>query len=164
MRPFEPMLYLAGESEAGARLGGDAGRLREVDPEEVIEMDQEACGRRRPEDHAFLRAAGATALVRDAGGPGYGYVRIVPGREGGTDALLGPSGVAGEGQLHDLVSSLVAWAARRADHVRVAVLGSYPGLGDLFHAGFRVTDADTFMASAPAMLDGTRYQPSPVVG
>jgi len=164
MRPFEPMLYLAGDPEAAARLGGDTDRLREVDPDDVVEMDHEASGRLRPEDHAFLRSAGAVALAGDAGGPGYGYVRVVPGRDGGTDALLGPSGTTGEGRLPVLVSSLVRWAARRADHVRVALLGSYPGLNDMFDAGFRITDQDTFMATSAAMLDGTRYQPSPVIG
>jgi hypothetical protein len=164
MRPFEPVLYLAGERAAATRLGGAPRRLRQVDPMEVVAIDETASGRRRPDDHEFLRSAGATALVGATGGMGYGYVRIVPGRDGGTDALLGPSGVSGDRPLAELVSDLVSWAGQRAERIRVAVLGSFPGLGDLFAAGFRVTDQDTFMASAPGMLDGTRYQPSPVIG
>jgi hypothetical protein len=48
--------------------------------------------------------------------------------------------------------------------VKLALFGPHPALSALLDAGFRITAADTYMASRLDALDTLEYLPSPELG
>jgi GNAT superfamily N-acetyltransferase len=165
MRPLMPLLYLRGDAAAAARLPDPGLALQEAGDREIEQLDAEAFGRSRPEDHAFMSAIGPPGLVAhdETGTVGYGYVRVGR-RPDGPRALLNPSGSTTASGLARTTFALLRHASTLAPAANVAVLGTHPGLPDLLAAGYRVEDLDTYMATRPDLLDGTRYGPSPTVG
>ena len=91
---------------------------------------------------------------------------IKPGWRGRGDACrLGPLGARDERGARSTVLAVArAAASGGADTVYVALLASHPALAELLEAGFKVGDADTFMASSPRLLDGRPYAPSSDLG
>ena len=148
LRPLAPLLYLQGTGAAAAAVPP----VR-VATTEVAERDAGASGRRRPELLLFLAEAGAYALLGARPGA-YAVVRPVPG-----GAWLGPA-AADAGEL--LAFAAAACAAHGG--VRLALGGPHPALAPLLAAGFRVTGADTYMASHPDALDLLTYLPEVDLG
>lgn len=98
---------------------------------------------------------------------GYGFCHpLSPDGAGGEKrAVLGPLGARDERGARSTVLAVArAAASGGADTVYVALLASHPALAELLEAGFKVGDADTFMASSPRLLDGRPYAPSSDLG
>lgn len=138
LQPLAPVLYLDGTIEGGAAL-------ERVEPAALAGRDAIASGRARPAALDFLARAGAYGLA--AGDRAYAIVR---------DGHIGPA--AGDAR------ELVAFVAAVSGPVHLALPGPHPALRPLLEAGLRVTDQDTYMASAPGVHDLTRYAPDPDVG
>lgn len=155
MRTLTKLLYLGADHASAHGLSDPGVRLVEVEPSEVVDADGRASGRKRPQDLEFLGTLG-TFFVADGA---YGYLRIV-----GDEALLNPSGADDPEALARITLALIRHAATLAGVVRVAAMESHPALPALLEGGFRVEDSDTYMATTPALVDGTRYGPSPVIG
>lgn len=136
LRPFAPMLYLAGTPLPGA----------EVERVAVAALDLP-----RPAVTAFLDEAGAYGLVTEEGA---GIVRPVPG-----GARLGPA--RGDGCA---IRALAGAAAAVHGSVKLTLPGPHPALPLLLEAGMRITDADTAMASQPGLLDLVRGIPDADLG
>jgi GNAT superfamily N-acetyltransferase len=137
LRPLAPILYLAGVVPGG-------GAAAERAPVETVPAG-------RPAALAFLATTAAYALRH---GTGSAVVRPVPG-----GALLGPA----VGGAED-VTALAAAASAAHGTVKLAVPGPHPAVGPLLEAGMRVADADTFMATAPGLVDLERRLPHPDLG
>jgi GNAT superfamily N-acetyltransferase len=136
LRPFAPMLYLAGTPLPGAGVQRVA----------VAELDLPRRG-----VIAFLDEAGAYGLVTEEGA---GIVRPVPG-----GARLGPA--RGDGVA---IRALAGAAATVHGSVKLTLPGPHPALPLLLEAGMRITDADTAMASRPGLLDLVRGIPDADLG
>ena len=136
LRPFAPMLYLAGTPLPGAAVERVA----------VAEVDLPRRG-----VTAFLEEAGAYGLVTE---DGAGVVRPVPG-----GARLGPA--RGDGVA---IRALAGAAAAVHGSVTLTLPGPHPALPLLLEAGMRITDADTAMASQPGLLDLVRGIPDADLG
>ena len=98
---------------------------------------------------------------------GYGFCHPLSsdGAGGGKRAVLGSPGARDERGARSTVLAVArAAASGGADTVYVALLASHPALAELLEAGFKVGDADTFMASNPRLLDGRPYAPSSDLG
>lgn len=155
MRPLSRLLYLGAPVAAARSVAEPDLGPAEATAGEVVELDRRASGRERARDLEFLGSLGTFLVSGDA----YGYVRVV-----GREALLNPTGAADAEGLSSITRALVRHAAERASVVRVAAMESHPALPALLAAGFVVEEFDTYMASRPDLVDGTRYGPSPVVG
>ena len=165
MRPLTPLLYLVGDPTASGRLPEPSVRLVPGDERDMVALDASAFGRPRPQDLEFLVARGSQFLVAmDGASPvGYGFVRQAP--HGGVDAaLLNPTGAMDPQGLTVTVFALLRHAAGLAPAIYVGLLGEFPGLAEVLAAGFRIHDRDSYMATRPDLVDGTRYAPSPVIG
>ena len=73
--------------------------------------------------------------------------------------LLGPA-VAGADDLLALVRA----ASAAHGVVKLTVGGPHPGLQALLEAGMRIVDMDTYMATAPGVVDLERRLPHPDLG
>ena len=155
MRPFSRLLYLSADQASVRGLPDPGVELVEVAGSDVIDADRRASGRERPEDLLFLGTVGAFFVA----GGAYGYLRIV-----GEEALLNPSGADEPDALARITVAMIRHAAGRASVIRVAAMESHPALAALLDAGFTVKDSDTYMSTAPELVEGTRYGPSPVIG
>jgi GNAT superfamily N-acetyltransferase len=136
LRPLAPMLYLKGAVPGGAET--------ERIPVEAVPAD-------RPAALAFLAGAGAYAL---RAGEGTAVLRPLP-----DSVLLGPA-VAGADDLLALVRA----ASAAHGVVKLTIGGPHPGLAALLGAGMRVVDMDTYMATAPGLVDLERRLPHPDLG
>src|SRR5215207_7591885 len=119
LRPFAPLLYLAGAVAAGGAT-------------ERVPVASVPSG--RPAARGFLATTNAYAL---RAGDGSAVVRPVPG-----GALLGP-GVADAGA----VLAIAGAASAEYGTVKLALPGPHPALAPLLAAGMQLKDADTFMAT-----------------
>jgi GNAT superfamily N-acetyltransferase len=136
LRPLAPMLYLKGAVPGGAA---------------VQRIPVEAVPAERPATLAFLAGAGGYAL---RAGEGTAVLRPLP-----DSVLLGPA-VAGADDLLALVGA----ASAAHGIVKLAIGGPHPGLEALLEAGLRIVDSDTYMASAPGVVDLERRLPHPDLG
>ena len=80
-------------------------------------------------------------------------------RPSGDAVLLGPA-VAGADDLLALVRA----ASAAHGVVKLAIGGPHPGLQALLEAGMRIVDMDTYMATAPGVVDLERRLPHPDLG
>ncbi|HLJ58124.1 MAG TPA: GNAT family N-acetyltransferase [bacterium] len=182
LRPRWPHFFLTGTAGAVAQLpsAGVVAVPAGGDGADVVAWDAEACGRRRPEDHAYWqRVLGAVPLWfrRNADTLGYGYVRRCA-REatGGIDIRLGPMGVTASADSVACAGAAWRWAGTTAepasassDEARYCIVVPEPhgALAPLLRAGFRISDTEIFCCSrddlfrdplmylAPADPDGT---------
>ena len=136
LRPLAPMLYLKGAVPGG----GEAERI----PVEAVPAG-------RPAALAFLAGTGAYAL---RAGEGRAVLR-----PSGDAVLLGPA-VAGADDLLALVRA----ASAAHGVVKLTIGGPHPGLQALLEAGMRIVDLDTYMATAPGVVDLERRLPHPDLG
>jgi GNAT superfamily N-acetyltransferase len=181
LRPRWPHFLLTGTARAAAQLPSDGvvGVVAHGARADLVTWDARACGRTRPEDHAYWqRVLGAAPLWfrRDADTLGYGYVRrCARAATGAIDVRLGPVGVATPADSVACVGAAWRWAstAGRAsassDEARYCIVVPEPhgALTPLLQAGFRVSDTEIFCCSrddlfrdpltyvAPADPDGT---------
>ena len=137
LRPLAPILYLA-----GAVPGDGAGAER---------VAVESVPAQRPAALAFLATTAAYGLRH---GDASAVVRPVPG-----GAHLGPA----VGGAEDVVA-LAAAASAAHGTVKLAVPGPHPALQALLDRGMRIKDTDTFMATAPGVVDLERRLPHPDLG
>jgi GNAT superfamily N-acetyltransferase len=145
LRPFAPLLYLAGSMPGQARV-------ERVPVVELAEPDAAASGRPRVAALEFLARAGAYGLVA----PGGGYAVVRPTGRGG---LLGPAA----GDAGDLLAFVAAASAAHGS-AELALFGPHPALRPLLDAGFRIESMDTYMSSRPGVHDLERYVPNPDLG
>jgi ribosomal protein S18 acetylase RimI-like enzyme len=139
-----PELLLTAEIEAVEALPGDPA---------IIAWDAEIGGRERPADHAYWAASeGGVALWLLRGGEpiGYAIARLRAGTiwQPGA-ARVGPVGVLQAEEAGPALCAAIAWAATRADAIRVDLPGPHPGLAGLLEAGFRIGYIETFMLDSP---------------
>jgi len=160
MRPWWPLLYLA----------GDVGRLPVPDPGLEIEpTDAQAAAavsmawtgrdRRADFEHYAALPGAATFAIHDAG----------------SVAAVGSAGdeprSPGRWLKHVSISpdadpirvALAAWRAAAPDggRVRAVVPGPHPAVGIMLDRGIRIVDRDTFCATDPGLLDPARILPNP---
>jgi GNAT superfamily N-acetyltransferase len=165
MRALTSLFYLRGDPAAAHRLPEPEVQLEPGSADAVLAFDASSFGRERPADLDFLVARGSERLVARSGRAivGYGFVRVAPHRDGAA-ALLNPSGADTPENMVRTTFALIRHAAALAPQVYVALLGDFPALAEVLVAGFRIHDRDTYMASRPDLVDGTRYAPSPTIG
>ena len=143
LRPLAPILYLAGTVRGDGDGDGDGDGAERVAVESVPAQ--------RPAALAFLATTAAYGLRH---GDASAVVRPVPG-----GAHLGPA----VGGAED-VAALAAAASAAHGIVKLAVPGPHPALHTLLDRGMRITDTDTFMATAPGVVDLERRLPHPDLG
>ena len=149
MRPLAPLLYLQGTSTAGAAAapvrvdGHRGGRARRGARAAAAGR---SCSRSWPRPARTRCSARAPAPTPSSGpspaAPGSGRRRRTP-------ASCSPSRPP---------------RARPTAASRLALCGPHPALAPLLAAGFRVTGADTYMASHPDALDLLTYLPEVDLG
>jgi GNAT superfamily N-acetyltransferase len=145
MRPFAPLLYLAGSVPAAARV-------ERVPVESLARPDASASGRARPGALEFLARAGAYGLAAPSGA--YAVVRPM-GRAG----WIGPAA----GGVDDVLAFAAAASAAHGS-AELVLPGPHPALRALLEAGFRIYATDTYMASRAGVHDLERYLPHPDLG
>jgi hypothetical protein len=166
MRPRWPNFALLAKG-APFDPPGDV-ELEQADPRDpdLADMDAALCGRRRPEDLAFLSEGfdgGPHWLRRRGDRIGYGYVRYEKAdafRRPG-EGIVGPLGVLDASDSVDAILAASALAASRAPAVQIMLPGPHPALEPLLTSGFRIWYADLFLCSGNAeVFDPSRYVPS----
>ncbi|HYM70797.1 MAG TPA: GNAT family N-acetyltransferase [bacterium] len=182
LRPRWPHFFLTGTARAAAQLpsAGVVAAVADGGGADLVAWDAEACGRMRPEDHAYWQQVlGAIPLWfrRNGDAVGYGYVRrCARGATGDVDVRLGPVGVAASADSVACVGAAWRWASTTAerasassDEARYCIVVPEPHgvLAPLLQAGFRISDTEIFCCSrddlfrdpltylAPADPDGT---------
>ncbi len=137
----------------------------DADDPQLVQQDAQISGRLRPEDHRFwVQQQDAFPLWfrRQGRVVGYGYVRVGAGTpEHPEMCILGPIGARNPEDATACVVATVNYAKQKADVLRIDVLGPHPCLAALLQIGFRISDVDTFMSSAPSpFFDARCYIPS----
>ncbi|HTT55028.1 MAG TPA: GNAT family N-acetyltransferase [Streptosporangiaceae bacterium] len=169
-----PLLYLAGPVAALAAPAGWAPRTCTVD--QVADLERRWTGVDRSADHRAwaARPHGQPALVMRDGAAAAGLVAAGTAAPGPVAAGT----VAGRGEEYGIVHLALARGASDADardavlallasldtpdgRARVCLPAPHPAVRPLLGAGWRITDKDLFMASAPGLLDPRRAVPSP---
>jgi GNAT superfamily N-acetyltransferase len=167
LRPWWPILYLQASPETAARLAGPPEGWSST--AEVVELDPAAAGAagvvigdaergcdyrhwaRRPGGVLFeLRVGNRTAAVGAAAerlrGTGGQLLRLVVA-EGPDPAVA--------------TLRALAFVESRLGPVALALPGPHPALRPLLHAGARIIDRDTYMASRSDLVDPARLLPHP---
>lgn len=155
MRPRWPNFWVSLEEEALANIpdeGVTAEEARADDPD-LMAMDAEISGRRRPGDLAYWveREAGVPLwLVRGRERLGYAFVHLRnPGSPWTPDALtLGPTGVHAVEDARACLAAALVWARSRGTIARVPIPGPHPALPMLLEAGGIIRYIETFCSSA----------------
>jgi len=141
-------------------------RVDVADLDDLAALDRRVCGRDRSVDYDFwIGRVGATPLIVGHAGRRVGYAFVRPDDDGlwNRDAVVvGPVGVLDARDAIEAVLAVLEWvAAQDAPAVRALVPGPSPVLARLLESGFRVRDADTFMATADGIIDPVRMLPGP---
>jgi GNAT superfamily N-acetyltransferase len=173
VRPVMRALYVSGGLEDARRLPSLPSSPRIASPhadlDELVDLDAVTCGRRRPLEHRFLLGLrGTVALVHGAEdhASAYAYVRTVLAEgQAEPEAFIGPCGGESEADFTHITRAAIHQAAEAGcERIHLAVFEGHPDLSMLLQAGFRVDDADTFMATNAELLDGRSYAPNPEFG
>jgi GNAT superfamily N-acetyltransferase len=159
LRPWWPTLYIRGEAARLPAAPSDL-RVEEVSADEVAGHERDWVGIDRPEDHrywagqpeglAFVVRAGSSVLAA-----GHERARLRGQGHWLNNFLVAP-GVEAAGPT---LAALRA-AGMRDGWVGTCVLGPNPVIHVLIANGFRIVDRDTYMASAPGLIDPERVLPS----
>jgi len=155
MFPLWMQVDMAGEAGEVGSLPDEFTPLSDEDQTWLDEIDREVRGIARPVDHVFWRSSAIGIGLRRAG-KDLGYVYMWP--PGGWSAK--PKSKIGPGAVRDPrdMPALLAGALQlcRGD-VAVAVPSTnWSALNELARLGFRMSVANTFMASR-ALPDASRY-------
>jgi GNAT superfamily N-acetyltransferase len=159
MIPLWPLLYCSGPVEAIPDPGPGL-HIESADAARLAELERTWTGADRPLDHAFWvsQADADPFVVLDdgevvAGGCGRARQR---GSERAVDRLLIKPG---QEPLRAIYAALRRVA--RDGRVLACLPGPNPAVRPLLEAGFRIDDRDTFMTSAPDLVDPARLLPNP---
>ena len=157
MIPRQPLVYLAGPADA-LSIVDDFGTVPPAEPADtpaLVDFDGAVSGGRR--DDALRWYTGLPTVDGYRTDEGYAMARRVDDR-----VQIGPAGGA------DPVASAraVLAAGRRYPGRRllVSLFGTHPLLPALLRAGYRIEDADTFMASEDGLFGPDQYIPSVDLG
>ena len=167
LKPRWPFYHLCGQS---GRLDLPSGIVTVAeaswsDPA-FLTSDLKSCGRSRLVDvDYFVTVRGAIPLWFRRGSTtiGYGAVQIRTGEfaDQPETAMIGPVGARGPLDAAACVLAAVRWAMTRARVLRIGLAAPHAALVPLLNAGFRIVDADTFMARGRARFcDPRTYVPS----
>lgn len=168
MRPRWPNLWVVLQTSALGTLPTEGVTTVETraDDSDLIAMDAEVSGRRRPEDLAYWveRDAGVPLwLVRGGERLGYAVVQTrSPGSPWNPAALtIGPSGARSVADARACLAAALAWARLRGEVVRVPTPGPHVALPLLLDLGGQIVYVETFCSSADEpFFDPRRYTPS----
>jgi GNAT superfamily N-acetyltransferase len=167
LEPRWPSFHLVGSPSTGLRpTSCRGGEVREVDPEEIVALDAEVSGRRRPQDLEYWHREGDARFLRFARDGGtIGYAVVWRGSDdwvGNEDAItIGPAGARSARDAGSVVAGAIASALGGGKKIRLVVPGPRPALREVLALGFEIAELDTFLASPGALVfDPPRYLPS----
>jgi GNAT superfamily N-acetyltransferase len=169
MAPEWPDFQIMVERERWRTADFDAGGVQMVEATrmepDLLAWDAEISGRLRPKEHEYWveECAGTPFWFQRAGERiGYGYVRLAPETplQPADMAVVGPVGVRDAGDGAACIITAAGWALERSPRAHLLVPGSHPALCPLLRAGGIIEYVETFLCSAPAYVDATRYLPS----
>lgn len=153
-----PNLYLRGETSGLPWTGLE---LAPVGLEEASSLETALePGSDRRADHAYWASlpGGCAFALSERGKPAALGV-AVDGRSPGVRRLVRLVAARTADPVAVVLAALRA--AAQAGLVRLTIPGPHPALPVLLRAGFRLVDRDTFMASAPDLVDARRSLPDP---
>jgi hypothetical protein len=156
MQPLWPSFYVSGDPRrvaAGGMVAEEAGVA------ELHEIDRDATGRERPEEHDYWSTLAVPHRIRHgAKTVGFTYLEPPQAWDGPDDWTLDTLVVVpGTDALDALRAAVAAAVARDAAKLSLVVGGPFPALRALLEAGFVVQDQDIFMASSPDLVDPTAH-------
>jgi GNAT superfamily N-acetyltransferase len=157
-----PLLYLRGDVRA---LAAPAGwRAESAGSDEVAAHELDWTGADRRADHrAWAGRPGGGGLLAQRGGEivAAGTAGGAAGEYGLTHLALTPS--ADEADAAGAVLTAVTALTRADGPASVCLPAPHPAVRPLLAAGWRITDYDLFMATAPGLVDARRTVPSPAL-
>jgi len=166
MAPQWPCFELRLEQPGQLAIPGDL-EISQAEPRDpdLLRWDAQISGRERPQDHLhWIDKEHAVPLWfrRQGQTLGYAYIRLGGGTLWYPNACtLGPIGVGSADDAAACVLASVAWAAQRAQVIRVMMPGPHPALAPLLELGLRIAYVDTFMSGASTpFFDARCYVPS----
>jgi GNAT superfamily N-acetyltransferase len=156
MQPLWPSFYVSGDAR---RVSVGAMVAEEADVAELLEIDREATGRVRPEEHEYWKSMAVPHRIRDgARTVGFAYLEPPQPWDGPDDWTLDTLAVLpGVDPIDALAAAVAAAVAREAAKLSLVVGGPFPALGPLLDAGFTIQDQDIFLASSLDLVDPTTH-------
>ncbi|HET9457315.1 MAG TPA: hypothetical protein VFO78_08235 [Candidatus Limnocylindrales bacterium] len=159
MAPLWTQLYMGGTA-ADIPSADEALTVDDADPGSIAAIERSWTRADRPADHAFWarQAEADPFVVVDRGaivGAGYARARQKGPARAIDRFLVRP----GRDPLGPICAALRR--AARGGRVFACMPGPNPAVRPLLEAGFRIEDRDTFMASAPDLVDPARLLPNP---
>ncbi len=155
-----PLLYLSGPV---ARLSPQAGWwVGAAGAAEVAALERDWTGRDRTADYELLTSRpGGTGVVASLNGR-----PVAVGAAGVSGAVLSLSHLtadpaATEPQAAEAVVAVLAWLEPANGQARTYLPGPHPAVRPLLASGWKVSDFDLYMASAPELIDPRRSVPAP---
>lgn len=158
MSPVGICLYLEGPASAIPDAGGDL-TLEPADAGGIADLEREWTGIDRSVDHdhwAGQPAADSFVVLDDRGAVAAGHARA---RQVGTARALNRLVIRPGAEPVAAICAALRRAARGGS-VIATILGPNPVVRLLLEGGFRIADRDTFMASAPDLVDPDRLLPN----
>ena len=156
MQPLWPSFYVSGDPR---RIAVGAMVAEEADVAELLEIDREATGRQRPEEHEYWKSLAVAHRIRDgARTVGFAYLEPPQPWDGPDDWTLDTLAVLpGVDPIDALAAAVAAAVAREAAKLSLVVGGPFPALRPLLDAGFTIQDQDIFLASSLDLVDPTMH-------
>lgn len=155
MFPLWMQVDMAGQAGKAGKVPDDFTPLSDEDQTWLDEIDRDVRGIARPVDHVFWRSSADGLGLRRAGKDlGYVYVWPPGGWSAKPKSKIGPGAVR---DPRDLPALLAGALQLCSGDVAVAVPSTnWSALNELARLGFRMSVANTFMASR-ALPDASRY-------
>lgn len=162
LRPFWPYLYLRGDPRRVARQSGIVATEGSVDA--IVSVDQTVVGRERALDHRYWSSGrGARRLLLQSeprAVAGFAYLQVDGDWAAVITMAVAEAGLGGPA-LAAVASVACDWGATTLD---LTIPGPHDSVPELFRAGFRLDDFDTFMASEDGLVDARRHVPDNTFG
>jgi GNAT superfamily N-acetyltransferase len=155
-----PLLYLTGPV---ARLSPQAGwSVSAVGAAEAAALEQDWTGRDRTADYQLLtsRPSGTGVVASLNGRPMAAGTAGITGSEL-TLSHLTTDPAATEPQAAQALLAVLSRLEPASGHVRTYLPGPHPAVRPLLAAGWKISEFDLYMASAPELTDPRRSVPAP---